>query len=325
MKKHWIPLAGLTLAATLYSLPVFGQGPTPPPKGPPPGRPPLVEVEAFDEDDPMGIARAVVGDTERTVRRLFAGPAEAMDRPLIIATSQTDEKSLANLNEDLNIMARVLNKSVERRSDEADRKAMGIHLWALGGGNRGARNLYIEGHGAIFTLNVNMPLLAPPTKPQAEEKKEPTNSTWEEARNELYGRDNGPSDFKRKPGDKRPPAPYDAARVEELKQNLVESLKNASHIRGLKDNEHVTVVVQGAGASNVQTSHSVGHKGESEKETFAFAFAGSAPAARSTMTLRAKKSDIDAFAKGKTEIDDFRKKVAIAVYQTPAGEPARGR
>jgi hypothetical protein len=37
------------------------------------------------------------------------------------------------------------------------------------------------------------------------------------------------------------------------------------------------------------------------------------------MTLRAKKSDIDSFAKGKTDLDDFRKKVSTAIYQAPGG------
>jgi hypothetical protein len=261
----------------------------------------------------------MLGDTERTVRKIFAGPTES-ERPLIISATQLDEKALANLDEDLTIMARVLDKSVQRGSEDGDRKAMGIHLWAIGGGPKGgARNMYIDGHGAIFTLNVNMPLVAPTTKPEPTEKKETANSTWEEARNELYGRDDERRGEKRKSGDKRPVIPYEAARVEELKKDLSEALKNASHIRGLKDNDYVTIVVQGAGSnSSAHRSRTVSPKGDSASDLFAysFSFPGSGP--HSTMTLRAKKSDIDAFAKGRTELDDFRKKVSIAVYQAPS-------
>jgi hypothetical protein len=46
------------------------------------------------------------------------------------------------------------------------------------------------------------------------------------------------------------------------------------------------------------------------------AYATGEPGAKgeSTMTLRAKKSDIDAFAKGTLDLDAFTKRVAIQVY-----------
>jgi hypothetical protein len=326
MKKHTIQLAGLALAAGLFTLPTLGQGAVPPSKPlPPPKHVEHVEFETI-EDRPFAIARDAIGDADKMVRKIFAGTGEGGDRPLIISSSTPDEKSLATLDEDLNIMSRVLDKSVSRGSDGEDRKAMGIHLWATGGGNRVARNLYIEGHGAIFIVNVPMPLLPPPSKPQVEEKKEAASSTWEEARNELYGHDDERGGMKRKQSDKRPSVPYDAGRVDELKKDLAEALKNATHIRGLKDNETVTVVVQGAGSGVVQRVR--GQKGEVESDIFAFSYAPGLGGGRSVMTLRAKKSDIDAFAKRKTELDDFRKKVSIATYQAPGsggGEPSRPR
>lgn len=327
MKKHTIQFAGLALAATLYTLPTFAQKPGPPSTPPPPKHVEHVEIETT-EDGPFAIARAAVGDADRIVRKIFAGPGDGGDRPLIISSSTPDEKSLASLDEDLNIMARVLDKSIDRGSPDEDRKAMGIHLWATGNGSRTPRNLYIEGHGAIFMLNVPMPLLPPPSKPPVEEKKEPASSTWEEARNELYGReDDRPGAVKRKPAGDRRPAPYDAGRIEALKKDLTEALKNASHIRGLKDNETVTVVVQGPGTGSLLRSRAVGSKGEIESDLFAFAYTPGGGGPRSIMTLRAKKADIDAFAKGRTELDDFRRKVSVATYQTPGGggEPARLR
>jgi len=328
MKRHLIHLAGLTLAATICALPTMAQQPPGKPQliiAGAPGNPPppghvghRAELELSDDGD---IATARAGDAAMTVRKIFAGGAEGQDRPLIIASSSPDEKSIATLDEDLNIMSRILDKAVDHGSDDDRKGPMGIHLWALGqGGGRGPRNLYIEGYGAVFTLKVNMPLLASPSKPQAEEKKENTSSSWEDARNELYGREE--RQFKRGPGDRRPSVPYDAERVESLKKDLSEALKNATHIRGLKDNEHVTIVVQGSGSeSGVQRARVVGpKKGELREDVFGYAFAGSgAGGPRSVMTLRAKKSDIDAFAKGKTDLDDFRKKVSTAVYQTPGG------
>lgn len=329
MKRHLIYLAGLTLAATISTLPIIAQGP---PRGqgpdfagalgnPPPPRVARTEISVNDDDEgALALARAA-GDASTVVRNIFTG-GEFPDRPLIVTSSSSpDEKSIASLDEDLNIMARILNKSVDRDGDDDRKRAMGIHLWATGQpGARGARNLYVEGYGAIFILNVPMPLQPPPARPQVDEKKESTSSSWEEARNELYGREEHGGDYKVR-SDKRPAPPYDAERVEALKKDLCESLKNATHIRGLKDNEHVTIVVQGPGSERrVQRSRNVGvRKTEVTEDVFAFALPVPGGGPRSVMTLRAKKSDIDAFAKGKTELDDFRKKVSIAVYQTPSG------
>jgi hypothetical protein len=327
MKTSIAYIAGLTLAAALYTLPAIAQAPpggviagTPAPPGRNVSR---VEIESSDEDGSLALARAGAADAERTVRKLFGG--DSPDRPLIIASSEPDDKALANLDEDLNIMSRVLDKSADH-GDEGDRKAMGIHLWALGGGNR-ARNMYIEGYGAIFMLNVNMPLLAPSSKPPTDEKKGQTSSTWEEARNELYGGDNAKGEFKRFHSDKKPAPPFDAERVEDLKKDLTEALKNATHIRGIKGDEYVTLVVQGpASDGNVRRAFRANPDGRFESgDAFAYAFAGSGAGSKSAMTLRAKKSDIDAFAKGNGDLDDFRKKVTIATYKTTSGGGESGR
>jgi hypothetical protein len=320
MNKQMTYIAGLTLAAALTAPPLLAQQPSPPAPGtlPREGQIDHVEVVTRNEDGPLGVARDALGDAANNIRSIFT-TGESTEHPLIITSSQPDEKSIATLDEDLNIMARVLAKSIEHGADESERKALGIQLWTFGGA-RNPRNLYIDGYGAIFMLNVNIPLLAPPSKPQVEDKKEETSSTWEEARNELYGRNEGRSQLRRFRIDRRAGPPFDADRVEELKKDLTEALKNATHIRGLKNDDHVTIVVQGAG-SNANVGHvfKYGTKGELEQsDVFGLAGAGTG-GGRSVMTLRAKKSDIDAFAKGKTELDDFRKKVSISVYQTPGG------
>jgi hypothetical protein len=329
MNKHMIYLAGLALAASLYAIPALAQPAIPavkpiPVAGPlPPPHPKAhVKIETDDEsndDGPLNAAHAAVADAERNVRKIFGG--DSQDRPLIISSSSLDEQALANLDEDMNIMARILDKSGDRGEDH-DNKAMGIKLWAIGGGSRGARNLYLDGYGAVFIMNVNMPLLAPASKPAAEEKKESASSSWEEARKEIYGRDEDRV-FKHG-GDKKPGQPYDAERVEELQKDLTEALKNATHIRGLKENENVTIVIQGVGSERVHRARAMSPKGEFNGDVFAYAFSGNSGGPRSVMTLRAKKSDIDAFAKNQTDLDDFRKKVSVAVYQAAAPSSGGG-
>ena len=117
----------------------------------------------------------------------------------------------------------------------------------------------------------------------------------------------------------KPRESYNPKRVEKLKDSLVEALKNAANIRSLKDDEVVTVVVTsgenvhdtfvrkvmvdaGMAATATVTSGGEAEHGKSANRQ------------KSTLTLRAKKSDIDAFAREKINLDAFRKKVAIALY-----------
>jgi hypothetical protein len=323
----------LALAATSFH--AVAQSPKPEPKEKPLPPPPKERGERAefrfddlnDENRSFGFAQTIVGDAEHNVRRVFAGAGEP-DQPLIISTGALDESAVSNLEEDLAIMARILEKSVNRGNGQengGDRKAMGIHLWALGQANRGARDLYIDGHGAIFILNANIPLTGP-AKTSPEEKKEPGDSAWESTRDEIFGNEKEPRKGRRE----RVGPSFDPGRIEGLKKNLIESLKNAANIRGLKDNESVTVVVQepGGGGGRIVTGASNNRSPKNPPGNFdVFAIAPDGRrSSRTLLTLRAKKSDIEAFSKGKFDVEEFRKKVTVSSYQTGAsGDPGRSK
>src|SRR5208337_789596 len=107
---------------------------------------------------------------------------------------------------------------------------------------------------------------------------------------------------------------YDEEKVNKLKTTLLESVKDATNIRGLKPEDVVTICVAGGPAAG-KVWHKVlaagsGGGGVSFRS----------PANRqSILTLRVKKSDIDAFAKGKIGLDDFQKRAQIATYPGSAG------
>src|SRR5207247_9731478 len=83
-------------------------------------------------------------------------------------------------------MSRILDKTVAKKLDDRGNRLMGINvLFAPGSGS--IRKLYLEGYGALFLLNVNFPLLPPPEKAEATKEKSETDSTWEDAKQELYG------------------------------------------------------------------------------------------------------------------------------------------
>src|SRR5437899_1586760 len=170
------------------------------------------------------------------VNRGRGGPGKA----LVIRTSDADAKTQANLEEDLAVMSRILDKTVAKKlDDDRGNRFMGINvLFAPGSGS--IRNLYLEGYGALFLLNVNFPLLPPPEKAEPTKEKSETDSTWEEAKQELYGQSDAWAQvgkafkFGMSPG---PQQEYDKDKVDDLKESLLEALKNATNIRNLKADE----------------------------------------------------------------------------------------
>ena len=235
------------------------------------------------------------------MRELFNPPP----RSLVVSVPARESDDVANLEEDLEVMSRILDKAAARSlGQNQDPRYMGITIPGLSAG-RTPQNFYIDGYGAMFVLNVRFPLAAGEPK-AAGDAQRPNNSTWEQARREVRG--GGPV----RPESRQ--MEYSEEKVEALKKELIVDLKNATNIRGLPANEAITVVVTGEGgrefemesihtrttagnSSNVSRSDSKGRRDDN-----------------TTMTLRVKKSDVDAFANGKIDLNDFRNKVSVAIY-----------
>jgi hypothetical protein len=276
-----------------------------------------------------------------------AAPGKA-DRPLVVRTSEIDAKTIAATEEDLNIMARILAKAIPRAGEEDRLEAMGVRLFTVGLPG-GVKSMQIEGHGAIFVLNVNFPLAGLTNKAdESENNKEPANSTWDEAKREIYGR---PGAAGGQPyGDRLFKEGYDPKRVEKLKDSLIDALKNAGNMRYLKPDETVTVLVKSArgGTANdialfnndadpfatapipvgrsggmggggvvgmAPNGAMAGGGGGGGVANYHMVVRGMVGAAgESVLTIHAKKSDIDAFTKGKINSDEFRKKASVLIY-----------
>jgi hypothetical protein len=236
------------------------------------------------------------------------------DRTLVLGKDPSDAKEISKAQEDLEIMAHILAKAAGGGSAKA-RNAMGILVHdGLGGDTAGPQNLYLEGYGALFFLKVNYPLVAPASKKVEEEPKEETSTEWEEARREV--------EHSTPPGFAlnwpqvmsfgSAPEEYDSDKVETLKSDLITALKNAAHIGKLKPDETVTVVVFGRGSEGeskiwVRTLPENGGRisNRSGRRT--------GEAHGGTLVLQAKKSDIAAFQKDSLSLDEFRKKVTLAL------------
>jgi hypothetical protein len=273
--------------------------------------------------DPLAIADwandFALATTQRTLDGLF--PRGTPREPVVVGG---DAKSHATMEEDLNVMMRIFEKAAGGKN-EARPTAGGIELFAFGRSS-GPRVFYLDGYGAMFVLNVKYPLLAPPAKDDQSRTNEPADTEWEKAKEEVYGRRAPREDlgkFNAAVGEE-----FDSQRVEDLKTQIIDDLVNAKNIRGMKADDYVTVVVLGGGTRGGSIRREVrspraggaggggggGRGGGTIYGGVTMMESTSEIGAQSTMTLRAKKSDIDTLAKGELNADEFRKKVSVQVY-----------
>ncbi|HEY0549593.1 MAG TPA: hypothetical protein VGF13_08325 [Verrucomicrobiae bacterium] len=264
--------------------------------------------------DPAGIANwaegFAVSTTQGVLDQLFPRGGGGPRRPVIVGG---DLKNTAVLAEDLTVMMRILEKAAGAKADGPP-TASGIALFSFSQPSS-PRAFYLDGYGALFVLNVRYPLVAPPKHDESDATNDTSNSEWEKAKEEVYGRRPALEEIKLKatPGEE-----FNSQRVENLREQIGDDLVNAKNIRSLKPEDYVTVVVLGGGARN-PVVRGAGFppratRGARAQSAAAEAASNNEAGAQSTMTLRAKKTDIDAFAKGKLNAEEFRKKVSVQVY-----------
>jgi len=305
MKKQIVLIAGTALLAVVTNV-GFAQ---------------LQQVEIPEPPEPPEAPEAAaVAQAYDVVTGMFGWGGSTAGRTLIIPKEMGDPKELTELEEDLNVMARILEKAASGR-EAKNRQAMGI--WIHGGFANSAvpKNLCIEGYGVLFFLNVNFPLLPPVTKTSETETKNKTSTEWEEARQELYrapgaGFEPFELNLHRVTGLGGPVEEYDSDKVEDLTRNLIAALKNAAHIRKLKSDDVVTVVVSGRGPTTQGkvTKKALAGSRNSAGAPVAIVKGTSGDSQGTKLILRARKVDIDAFQKDKLSLDEFRKKVTAITY-----------
>lgn len=239
--------------------------------------------------------------------------------PLLIEFSSSDPRALDALNEDLNVMSRLLEKVLERDPSQAPDVKMGIPILVTSG-SRGVRAMYVDGFGALFMAKVNIPVFAPEL---AKEKpvENRSDSDWESIRREISGGgDDSPVELLTY-GAMSPGAAFDASQVENLKKQVLQALKNASNIRHLKGDEFVSVALLGTGAietvkaSQGRNRSNNANNAAGNNPTVTAELRGSSLARQGTvMTIRVKKAVIDAFARGKLGFEEFERLATLNRY-----------
>jgi len=260
---------------------------------------------------------------------------------LVIPSAEVKAEELAAIMEDMQVMSHILDKKFK-----GSRQVGGVFSDFgdfFGRDSRVAQAIYLQGYGALFLMEGNFPLSHPPkgAETKAEKAQESADTVWESARQEMFSPQESSSGPAVHPGQE-----YDAEKVEELKRDLVRTLKHAANIRNLKADDWVILSVTGVGQQPGKTikyqyevirqqpqqpaqprssSPKVGRSygfggyggGMGGYGGFGFGmggFGGEGLPSSTVLTIRAKKSDVDAFAKGDLDFDQFQKQVKIIMF-----------
>jgi len=233
---------------------------------------------------------------------------------LVVPTAEIKPQDFVTIAQDLNIMSRVLDKKLYPGKDPLSiffgRSTSRNRESFFSGDDRTTKAIYMQGYGALFLLKVDFPLSPGPEAPEEKKGEEDIDSVWEETIREIYA----PREARR-PQTDRPEEKYDAERVESLKITLTRALRHAANIRALKPDEIVILTVisgtsQPAATSLVTRVYS-STNGRSSYIATEPRTTGSDYFSHTVLTIRAKKSDIDAFTKDDLDFDQFRQRTQM--------------
>lgn len=298
------------------------------------------------------------GSSRRVTRTAGFQPVDSR-KVLVVPSAEVNPKDLAEIIEDMQIMSHILDERFKET-----RRVQGVFTDFgdfFGRDNRQTEATYLQGYGVLFSMEVNFAFSPQPKQQQqqAEQSTEPVDSTWERAKQQMLS----PRDSRGAGG----PDSTDESgsqMVEELKRDLITTLKHAANIRGAQPDEWIILTVIGSGrqagggfggggfmmggmggmyggssyggttsggtggfgggyrvsgSSSGYRSGMIGGMGGGMmggmggfSDPSVFSEMGVSPA--TVLTIRAKKSDIDAYAKDEQLAEQFRRQVQIFTY-----------
>ncbi len=238
-------------------------------------------------------------------------------------------QDMAGIKEELVIMGRVLEKGLNLESERRGnpfRFEFGSVQW---GGRNDLDALYLDGYGAIFLLEVDYPLVAgaavQPEKPAAAA---PKDDAWSKARREVRGEPDPdePSESPEGVFPRPDPKPFDAARVEALRGRLLAALQQAHHLQCVRDGETVTLVVSGSSSGNplvrrVRNRSNAGGPPGPDIRVREARVEGPGARPGTVMTLRVKKTDLEALRSGRITAEEWAKKVTVLTRSDAGARP----
>jgi hypothetical protein len=178
----------------------------------------------------------------RRTRRTTGFQSADNRKVLVVPSAEVKAQDLAEIIEDMQVMSHILDERFkETRRVQGAFTDFGDFF---GRDNRQTEATYLQGYGVLFSMEVNF-TFSPPPKPQGQQPiqtAEPVDSTWHRARQQVLS----PGDPRRSRGSD-PAKEYNSQMVEELKRDLITTLKHAANIRGVQPDELVILTVIGGG------------------------------------------------------------------------------
>jgi len=278
----------------------------------------------------------------------------------VIPDTDVKPEELDALTQDLLVMSHILDERFK-----GSRTIKGVFTDFgdfFGRDNRSTEAIYLQGYGALFLMEVNFafspPLISEEQKD--EEATEQVDPTWQRARQQIFSPKSPMPGFSEQgPG---------LVKFDQLKKELIETLKHAANIRNLTPDEWIILTVIGHGRqpgefyedyyrSAAPRSRTSRDRRSSRGEVEAGAYGGGMGGGMSmgmggmmggmggmggfgggmggfgggmmggmagygemgfpsatVLTIRAKKSDVDDFARGELDFDQFQETVEIFTY-----------
>ncbi len=262
------------------------------------------------------------------------------DEILVIPTREVDAEAFTQTGEDMRVMAHILREKLSE--PRTIRGVLYDYGDFFGWPDREVEAINLQGYGVLFVVRVQTPFpLSQKPQASAQDKSEPpVDPVWQRARQTLRGMPSAGSSW---------PTQEDRMSFEQFKEDLLQTLKHATNIRHVDPNEFVilTVIEQDhrtgnpfsslgpgssfsfqGGAGSYATGSGFGGGYSSGGGSFYSYGGGSgqgpsrgdvAPAqdqqAPATgLTIQAVKADIDAFAKGQIDFEQFQAKTKVFSY-----------
>ena len=275
-----------------------------------------------------GRGGSVYGSTSSYSRSSSRSVSRSKRQVFIIPAAEIEREDHLAIERDIYVMShifdRVLRKPVNRIGG-----VFTVMDDFFGRDSHVTQVIYADGYGAMFFMDVDFALVGPPPASEAKEPNMPeekVDTAWKQAERELYA---PPNVTRGRGAENRPGPEYDAEKVELLKRNLVETLKHAANIQTLKSDESVILTVTGKAVMSATAIH----RGESVE--WAFTSGKWVPLTRdsriasrpmlppSVLTIRAKKSDIDAFSEGELDFSKFYERTQLLANWSGAAATER--
>jgi hypothetical protein len=236
---------------------------------------------------------------------------------LVIPTAQLEPQQMATLMEDMTVMCRIFDKKLGQSNLRSMRSMYGVTLpghISMSMGSDSPEAMYIQGYGALFKTTVDFLLSPSPEKEKKEEtEEEEADPVWKQMRQEIFS----PQQAVKRPPN-RPEEKYDPEKVENLKSTLIKSLVHAANIRGLNPDESVIITVTGKAGPRVVGMRGGGmyYGGNEDPKIIS---KEDLVSSQMVLVIRAKKSDIDAFAQNQIDINEFKEKVKVILQPSLSG------